>query len=262
MFADFDPSRSTRIGRSGRILITAKDEGSILRKHVFDEIVHLDALVRNLTIEWNGERLRYADMCSTWKGKCWGNEILKTAKYMDKIEAGEMALTYPMWFDLETFDRVTFPFLVGGVKLNEEDHTIASIFVGSLNYFLSTASKNEADRGAKWEDALLRIVDTIPFRYIDLAKSTSLTLEKELNENTRSVVPYFSLNIGIMIAFCILTCMMTDWVKSKPLLGFCGIASCVCATLASFGFIMYLGMPFTGINLAVPFLMLGKWSCN
>ena len=96
------------------------------------------------------------------------------------------------------------------------------------------------------------------FQYIKVARFSSLTLERELEENTNSVLPYFSLNIGIMVAFCIFTCMMTDWVKSKPYLGFLGVVSAVLATIASFGFVIYLGVPFTGINLAVPFLMLGK----
>ena len=44
-------------------------------------------------------------------------------------------------------------------------------------------------------------------------------MERELENNTNSVIPFFSLNLGVMIAFCIITCMMTDWVKSKPVLG-------------------------------------------
>ena len=65
------------------------------------------------------------------------------------------------------------------------------------------------------------------------------------------------MNIGFMIAFCVITCMMTDWVKSKPLLGLFGVISAIMATLAAFGFCMYVGVPFIGINLAAPFLMLG-----
>ena len=80
----------------------------------------------------------------------------------------------------------------------------------------------------------------------------------ELEENTNSVIPYFSLNIGIMVAFCVVTCMMTDWVKSKPLLGLLGVVSAIMGTVASFGFVIHCGMTFIGINLAVPFLMLGE----
>ena len=74
-FADFDPSRASRFGRGGRLLITALDNGSIVRKDIFDEIAYLDFLVHNVTIEWKGQSLRYSNICSTWRGKCWKNEV-------------------------------------------------------------------------------------------------------------------------------------------------------------------------------------------
>lgn len=52
--------------------------------------------------------------------------------------------------------------------------------------------------------------------------------------------------------------MMTDWVRSKPWLGLLGNISAVMATAAAFGCAIYLGISFIGINLAAPFLMIGK----
>ena len=94
---------------------------------------------------------------------------------------------------------------------------------------------------------------------VEVLRFSSLTLEVELENNTNSVLPFFTLNVGIMIAFCVLTCMMTDWVKSKPLLGFLGVVSSILGTIAALGLAVYIGIPFTGINLAAPFLMLGKF---
>ena len=93
---------------------------------------------------------------------------------------------------------------------------------------------------------------------VEVLRFSSLTLEVELENNTNSVLPFFTLNVGIMIAFCVVTCMMTDWVKSKPLLGFMGVVSAILGTIAALGLAVYIGIPFTGINLAAPFLMLGK----
>ena len=87
---------------------------------------------------------------------------------------------------------------------------------------------------------------------------SSLTLEVELEKNTNSAIPFFSFNVGLMIIFCVVTCMMADWVKSKPLLGLVGVISAVMGTVTAFGFCMYVGVPFIGINLAAPFLMLGN----
>lgn len=53
--------------------------------------------------------------------------------------------------------------------------------------------------------------------------------------------------------------MMTDWVRSKPWLGFLGNLSAGMATASAFGACMYFGVDFIGINLAAPFLMIGKF---
>jgi len=52
--------------------------------------------------------------------------------------------------------------------------------------------------------------------------------------------------------------MMTDWVRSKPWLGLLGNISAAMATVAAFGLCIYLRIDFIGINLAAPFLMIGK----
>lgn len=52
--------------------------------------------------------------------------------------------------------------------------------------------------------------------------------------------------------------MMGDAVRSKPWLGLMGNISAIMATLAAFGLAMYCGIEFIGINLAAPFLMIGK----
>lgn len=92
---------------------------------------------------------------------------------------------------------------------------------------------------------------------IKILRFSSLSMEQELENNTNSVTPFFALNLGVMITFCVVTCMMVDWVKSKPLLGLLGVVSAVLATLAALGMVMYCGVPFIGLNLAAPFLMLG-----
>lgn len=55
--------------------------------------------------------------------------------------------------------------------------------------------------------------------------------------------------------------MMGDVVRSKPWIGLLGNVSAIMATLAAFGLAMYLGIEFIGINLAAPFLMIGKFYC-
>lgn len=97
------------------------------------------------------------------------------------------------------------------------------------------------------------------FKHISVAYFASRTLDHELEKNTQTVVPYFSSTFILMALFSIITCMMGDAVRSKPWLGLMGNISAVMATLAAFGLAMYLGIEFIGINLAAPFLMIGKF---
>lgn len=113
-------------------------------------------------------------------------------------------------------------------------------------------------RGQAWERAFLDLVGSVPFDHIKVARFSSLTLEIELENNTNSVMPYFSINIAIMVIFCVVTCMMSDWVRSKPYLGLIGVVSALLGSITAFGLVMLTGVPFIGINLAAPFLMLGK----
>ena len=282
----FDPTRASKGGRFGRLLVTAADGGSLLRTAVWREIAFLDALVQNVSIRWSDEYekkkkdaknsisneddfdqsaavLSYSQLCAiALTGGCFANEILELGPYIPEVEARELNLTYPIWLSPDTFRAYPFPMYLGGFALSEDEeysNIIEGVEAVSLFYFLDTSEEWMVRRGSRWEAAFLASVQAAEavLPSLRIYRFTSLTLEQELEENTNSVIPYFALNIGIMVVFCILTCMMTDWVKSKPLLGLLGVLSAILASVTAFGLVMYLGMDFIGINLAAPFLMLG-----
>lgn len=120
------------------------------------------------------------------------------------------------------------------------------------------------NRGAAWEEAFLETLRKVEeeniFKHITTARFASRTLELELEENTKTIVPYFSSTFILMALFSVVTCMMTDWVRSKPWLGLLGNVSAAMATVAAFGLCIYLGVDFIGLNLAAPFLMIGEWN--
>ena len=256
-YSQFDPVRSSKGGRFGRLIITAADGGSLLRTKVWREINFLDDIVRTISIEWEGQQLSYKNLCAiNLEGYCWNNEILGLGAYIDRVEKKKINLTYPLWIGTDTFTPFTFPMFLGGFNLSDTN-IIDSVEAISLFYFLDTTDEWMVERGAAWEASFLATVAAQQLPEISIYRFTSLTLEMELEDNTNSVIPYFSLNIGIMVIFCIVTCMMTDWVKSKPLLGLLGVISAILGSISAFGLVMYLGMDFIGINLAAPFLMLG-----
>jgi hypothetical protein len=108
-------------------------------------------------------------------------------------------------------------------------------------------------------DTLGKMDEDGKWKHIKVARFTVRTLAQELEKNTFSVLPYFSVTAIWMVAFMVITCMMMDWVKSKPWLGIVGVISANLGSLAAFGLVCYCGVEFIGINMAAPFLMLGKY---
>ena len=103
---------------------------------------------------------------------------------------------------------------------------------------------------------LLAVQPTL--KHVSISFYLSQTLGEELDHNVYSAIPYMSVNYVLMGAFCLLSCLMRDWVRGKPVVVLAGLLGAGMATGTAFGVLMYCGVPFIGINIAAPFLMLGK----
>lgn len=257
----FNVGRITRPGRFGRVIIVSKDNNTnMLRTEVWKELRQLDELVNNITVKLpTGETFTYKEECARWEGQCFSNDILNLDHIIGEVERGELNLTFPIMFNPVTWEAHAFPVFFGGAKV--VDDIIVSVPAVQLIWFARTDNKAQDIRGSAWEDAFLDAVgvaeDTGRFKHISIARFGSRTLDHELEKNTRTVIPFFSSTFILMGLFSILTCMMADWVRSKPWLGLLGNLSAVMATAAAFGCACYIGISFIGINLAAPFLMIG-----
>ncbi|KAG7207898.1 hypothetical protein KM043_009492 [Ampulex compressa] len=257
----FNVGRITRPGRFGHVIIIPKDgDGNMLRSVIWEELRELDKIIKNVQAEYEGETFTYEQICARWLDQCFTNDILNLHHVIDDVEKRELNLTFPVMFNPVTWDAHLFPVFFGGSVLSE-DLTIESVPSVQLAYFVTVDNQRQDAIGAAWEEAFLNAVgkaeDGGVFKHISTARFASRTLELELEANTKTVVPYFSSTFVIMGLFSLITCMMTDWVRSKPWLGLLGNISAAMATVAAFGLCMYLGVDFIGINLAAPFLMIG-----
>ncbi|KAK9502160.1 hypothetical protein O3M35_012746 [Rhynocoris fuscipes] len=256
----FNPTRITRPGRFGRVIVLPKDGDNLLSVECWQELRLLDRIIRNTTIVFGEEKetFSYADICAKWGDNCFENDILNLDKVMEEVVAGTLNLTFPIMFNPVTWDAHIFPVYFGGPVVSD-DGIIISVPSLQLAYFVNADSKYQDARGAEWEEAFLDAVgkaeDSGVFQYISTARFASRTLDIELEKNTQSVVPYFGSTFIIMAAFSTLTCIMSDWVRSKPILGILGNLSAAMGTVAGFGLAIYCGIDFIGINLVSPLLM-------
>ncbi|KAF7270000.1 hypothetical protein GWI33_016989 [Rhynchophorus ferrugineus] len=258
----FNVARIIRAGRFGRVIITSKDGNkNMLRVDVWREMRMLDEMIQNMTVNYDDEVFTYSDICAKWLSECFQNDILNLDYIMEDVENHNINLTFPLMFNPVTWDAHAFPVFFGGTEVSE-DGFIISVPSVQLVYFGNADSKKIDKLGSAWEDAFLDLIEKIQdreniFQHIRIARFASRTLDHELEKNTNSVIPYFTSTFVIMAVFSIVTCMMSDWVRSKPWLGLLGNLSAAMATLGAFGFCMYAGVDFIGINLAAPFLMIG-----
>lgn len=255
--SDFHPSRLTRTGRFARFIITAKDNGTLLRTHVWDDIVKVDRLVHSVSAKLDDNKVvRYDDLCAIWDSKCYENNVLALQELMPQVENGTFNITYPLMLNPSTFETYVFPHFFGGPVVNN-DSVVESVQALSIFYWLKTNTPKQDADAARWEDALLAAMFERDFGSVKVARFVSRTLETELENNTNSVVPFFGVTLAIMVLFSVCSVMMGDWVRTKPWLGLMGVISAGLACAAAFGFLIYLGVEFIGINMASPFLMLG-----
>nr|XP_045593830.1 patched domain-containing protein 3-like [Procambarus clarkii] len=254
--SNFNPSRITRMGRFARFIIMAKDERTILRSEVWNDIVSLDRLVHSVSVVNNDKVVRYDDLCAVWDSECYENNVLGLQDLMPGVENGTFNLTYPIMLNPNNFETYVFPFFFGGATVNN-DSVIEEVEALSLFYWLRTNNAKEDSAGALWEDAILKAVGDRDFGSITVARFVSRTLELELDKNSNSVTPFFGGTVLIMVLFSVSSAMAGDWVRTKPWLGLLGIVSVSLSCVAAFGFLIYLGLEFIGINMAGPFLMLG-----
>lgn len=252
---DFDVGRMTRLSPFARLMIETKGDKSIFDRDVFDELKYIDEMVRNITIVSEHRPWRYKDMCARKNRKCFKNDILSYENRLDDMLQGRYSIDYPLELDNTTFKVFFSAAFLGGVKADKFG-MIESAKAVSLLYFLESGYKKK-ERANKWEHVFLQLMENSEFKHLNVAYYTSLTLSEELEKNTFTVLPLFSVTIVIMLAFSVSTCMMLDWVKSKPWLGVVGCLSSAVAVAGAFGLTIYCGLEFIGLNLAAPFLMLG-----
>merc|ERR1719419_682968 len=254
----FQPQRMSRVGKFGRVIITASDGGTLLRTSLWNQIIELENIVYGINVEYEGLNFQYEDVCAKWDGICKSNEILNLVNLMGEIEVGQFNLTYPITFDPTTFQQYTLPSYFGGIDVSDIG-TVKKVEAVSLNYFLDVTNDWQIAVGDQWERNFLKTLEEkeSELSQLKITKFVSSTPAWEMEKSKDSITPNLLVNVGIMVIFCLFASSMADAVRSKPLIGFLGLFSAVLATIAGFGFSCYVGIEFIALCFAAPFLLLG-----
>ncbi|XP_043232014.1 patched domain-containing protein 3-like [Amphibalanus amphitrite] len=255
-FSQFNTGRMVDMGHFIRLVVTAPAGGGpLLTERVFDQLYELDEAVRKVRVDAGEESWTYDQICATWGDDCLDNVALKMRKYIKDVEANKSTVTYPVWFEADDVLPVIETF--GSPELDGD--RVVDVPALQMLYWVGNHEYFNVSLSLKWELAVQeRLAQIIPtFEHLNISRFGSETLKRELDVNTRSVIPYMAATVVVMLLFSMVSTSMADWVRSKPLLGLAGVVSALMACGTAFGILMYCQLEFIGINLAAPFLMLG-----
>ncbi|CDQ67233.1 unnamed protein product [Oncorhynchus mykiss] len=164
-------------------------------------------------------------------------------------------LTFP--YHNSTSNTIFLGTELGGVVLNSS--IIVSAKAVRLFYFLRENNEAENDNWLHgFTQVFSNLSDELNKRQIQVSYFTSNSREEEFKENSKSVIPLFSVTYFLAISFSIISCLRLDCVRNKVWVAIFGALSAGLAVLSSFGLLLLCGMPFAMTVATAPFLILGQ----
>ncbi|XP_059404418.1 patched domain-containing protein 3-like isoform X1 [Carassius carassius] len=240
---EFSQLRLTSEGTYASVIITDLHGENILTVPAFNNIIELDRQVKSITTGNTFENL-----CAKTKGRCMSNTILDIIHY-NAAEIVSSKITYPL------NNSMFLGSSIGGVELKPDSSEISSAKAVRLFYFLDEKKTKE---NSYWLDDFLKLLSNYTEqKTVHVSYFTSLSRQKEFETNSDSVIPLFSATYFLAINISVLSCLRLDCVRTKVWVALFGVVSAGMAVLASFGLLLFCGMPFAMTVASAPFLILG-----
>uniref|UniRef100_A0A671MY05 Si:ch211-250m6.7 n=1 Tax=Sinocyclocheilus anshuiensis TaxID=1608454 RepID=A0A671MY05_9TELE len=234
---EFSDLRLASEGTYASLIITGLQGENILTEAAFNDIIELDRKVKSITTGKTFENL-----CAKTKGRCILNAILDIINY-NATEIVSSNITYPKNNDI--FLGTT----IGGVELNSSKLTSARAV---RLFYLLDEKKTKETSCCDYNEHLSFV--------LNFYRSMCLTLHRyqdEFENNSDSIIPLFSVMYVLAITISVLSCLRLDCVRTKVWVAALGVVSAGMAVLASFGLLLFCGMPFAMTVETAPFLILG-----
>ena len=250
---DFSSFRMPEIGGFLEIYIANADGGSVLNAETIEAAFELNDFVLNAVVEYKGSDITFTGVCSLLNGNCIYNQFI-TIMTNQSIE--DVTLTYPIHYHDGTFYNLVRQ--IGGVTLSD-DNVILSANALSFYYYVRFQRDGDEDRSTEYLNELRdRMFDYRDSR-LRIEFRTSLTLEQELQEALGSVIPLFAITYLVLLVFALLSCLMFDWVRSKPFVAISGLVAAAMGVVSAMGLLSFVGVPFASVIGTMPFLIMGEF---
>ena len=161
------------------------------------------------------------------------NTFLSLAQSAEISEDDEIqGLSYPVTRD-PVRDYIFHPLMthLGGVKTN--NHVITAAKAMKLTFMLDDSTKLRRRASMVFINLLNKYLQSLELRTANLTIFNPKDVETELIDNIQTAFENnFQLIVILICAFTIYSCMRSDWVRAKPLLGVAGLLSIILAAFS------------------------------
>ena len=241
--------KNTEDGSLIVLIAKSANGGNVFSKAAIQYAIDVDAAIKKISVAYNEEILTYGQICAKRNGSCSINAFLEILNYKaENIET--INITFPFHFSVFLGNAL------GGVTTNQQGVVINAEMI-SMPYFAKCVNDIDIEKANLWLGAVKEYL-LEQENQEKLFFYTTISPDEEVQLNQFSLAPKFAAAFVILLLFCILSCMSSDWVFSTPWVAVGGEVSAFMATITAFGLCMACGLPLY-ISLGVtPFIVIGK----
>lgn len=223
-------------------MITPKSAGglSVVGGNVASEIIRLDEFVRNISVP-----VTYQEVCAKWHGVCVSDPLVQLIE-QNISDYLSLSFSFPT-----TGDGLYLGRSLGDIRFEAVDR-ISNASVARLEYWLQDGSL-----GKEWQNQAFKELEDFKSEIVLVEPFTSRSIEDEMDIIFDSVFSLFSIGFTLFTSFACNSLSMFDWVRTKPLIGILGLVVPGLAIVASLGLLAAIGLFYTTIVGAMPFLLIG-----
>ncbi|XP_078518920.1 patched domain-containing protein 3-like [Lissotriton helveticus] len=242
-------------------LIAVSTSGNILTASAFQELLYLDEMVQSLSVPWTHrgvmKNFTFAQLCTRIGTACSPVNYLLHAVNGSASAILNLNLTYPL-FQGEGFLGAQ----LGGVEVNSTPpYRVQQAKAMRLVYYLREDAERDMEIRVKWLEKYLSAVtaamNRLHLKSIQVSYFTSISHQRETEGHVEQMAPFLSTSYILTTLFSVLSCLRFDCVRNKAGVAMLGVISSGLATVASFGLLMFCGVPYVISVAYAPFLSLG-----
>ncbi|XP_060072049.1 patched domain-containing protein 3-like [Ylistrum balloti] len=230
-------------------ILKAKDGSSILTTTYVDETERIYNYIKdNVNVTSGGTSVGLTNVCALRNGNCVveGDVVFSTA-FRTAMTAN--TISYPL-FNLESLSS-----LFGDAQ--SSGGVLTSAKMVKVTFFLRQDTTAATSLSEAWEDRYIEVLGTMSSSLMDIAYSTSSSLDDELEKNVQGDIMFFALTITMMLTYAGFATTGGDCVSDRQNVGRAGVLATCLAILGSFGLVSAAGVKFVSIVGTLPFLVIG-----